>query len=327
MPVARRTRTPSTGPAERAGWLSIGALARCSGIPAETLRTWERRYGTPAPVRKPSGHRLYPAREATRLARVSELLERGHRAVDVLPLPEAKLDALLALAGRAERVPAPARAARRPARRDASPATGALLAAARALDDEALRAGLRAAWKRRAPLAFLLEVAHPLMAEIGDLWERGAIGIRHEHLASATLNGFLREARAALGRGSRGRRVVLATLPGETHAGGMLMAGVLLAARGRRVLDLGTDLPPEQVAESAADADAEAVVVSVSRATAGAQSAQALAALRAALPRGIALWVGGAGAPAAVAGGEVFRGLEPLDRRLASRARRPASRR
>jgi len=42
------------------GWLTIGSLSRATGIPVETLRTWERRYQYPRPVRKPSGHRLYP---------------------------------------------------------------------------------------------------------------------------------------------------------------------------------------------------------------------------------------------------------------------------
>ena len=39
--------------------LSIGALARATGVPAETLRTWERRYGFPEPERTSTGHRRY----------------------------------------------------------------------------------------------------------------------------------------------------------------------------------------------------------------------------------------------------------------------------
>src|SRR5687768_4224959 len=39
--------------------LSIGALSRATGVPADTLRTWERRYGFPAAERTESGHRRY----------------------------------------------------------------------------------------------------------------------------------------------------------------------------------------------------------------------------------------------------------------------------
>ncbi len=77
--------------------LSIGALSRATRIPAETLRTWERRYGFPVPERKPSGHRLYAAASVDHLRRIARLLALGHRAGDVVGLPVKQLDALLAL--------------------------------------------------------------------------------------------------------------------------------------------------------------------------------------------------------------------------------------
>ncbi|MEC7923352.1 MAG: MerR family DNA-binding transcriptional regulator, partial [Planctomycetota bacterium] len=39
--------------------VSIASVSRETGIGIETLRQWERRYGKPAPVRLPSGHRRY----------------------------------------------------------------------------------------------------------------------------------------------------------------------------------------------------------------------------------------------------------------------------
>jgi len=39
--------------------LTIGAVVKRTGIPAETIRAWERRYGVPRPQRTPSGRRLY----------------------------------------------------------------------------------------------------------------------------------------------------------------------------------------------------------------------------------------------------------------------------
>src|ERR687896_176459 len=38
---------------------SIGAVSRLLGIPAQTLRTWQERYGVVVPERSPGGHRLY----------------------------------------------------------------------------------------------------------------------------------------------------------------------------------------------------------------------------------------------------------------------------
>jgi hypothetical protein len=65
-------------------WLSIGALAKASGVPVETLRTWERRYDFPQPSRLPSGHRRYPAQAIGVVVRVRALLAEGHRASDLL---------------------------------------------------------------------------------------------------------------------------------------------------------------------------------------------------------------------------------------------------
>src|ERR671929_2299579 len=39
------------------------AVARETGVPADTFRAWERRYGVPRPQRTPGGHRLYSERD------------------------------------------------------------------------------------------------------------------------------------------------------------------------------------------------------------------------------------------------------------------------
>jgi hypothetical protein len=39
--------------------LTLKAVSRRTGIPAATLRTWERRYGFLRPVRSANGYRLY----------------------------------------------------------------------------------------------------------------------------------------------------------------------------------------------------------------------------------------------------------------------------
>ncbi|HET6777890.1 MAG TPA: MerR family transcriptional regulator, partial [Gemmatimonadales bacterium] len=78
------------------GLLTIGALSTATGIPVDTIRTWERRYGYPLPERKPSGHRVYPLSTVPRLRRVAQAIARGHRAAEVLPATESALEVLLA---------------------------------------------------------------------------------------------------------------------------------------------------------------------------------------------------------------------------------------
>ena len=49
-------------PTAESSELTIGELARRTGVAAHTLRMWETRYGFPQPLRRPSGHRRYDER-------------------------------------------------------------------------------------------------------------------------------------------------------------------------------------------------------------------------------------------------------------------------
>jgi len=305
------TRTDDSRP------LSIGALSRATRIPVETLRTWERRYGSPMPVRKPSGHRVYPATAVDHLRRVGRLLALGHRPAEILGLSARELDRLLSLSAGAL---APAEEPTAEAPGAGGPVAGSLddlMRAARDLDREVLLRELRAGWARGGPLRFLEEVAGPFMTEIGRAWEADEIGVRHEHFASGCLSDFLRGVREPFDARARGPRTVAAMLPGDDHEGGLLMASLVLALRGRRVLYLGANTPLDQIATAARSGDAEAVVVSVSAAVTRARAGAALARLRRALPRRTTLWTGGAGAPAPMKGIERFASLSALDARLA----------
>lgn len=309
-------RSTQRGRAERA--LSIGALARATGIPVETLRTWERRYGAPKPVRKPSGHRVYPVAMVEHLRRVSRLLESGHRPGEILGLTQRELEALLALTADApsgDRPGALAGAAFSPAA-----TVRALLRATVELDRAALLHELRFAWVRLGPVRFLDEVAGAFMVEVGHAWSAKRLEVGHEHFASACLSDFLRSAREPFDHGARGPRVIAAMLPSEAHEGGLLIATCLLAHRGYRVLYLGADTPVDQIAAAARAARAGLVAVSVSAAMPRARATRELAGLRDALPRKVTVWVGGAGAPPDVSGVERFETLTALDARLTTSA-------
>ncbi len=294
--------------------LSIGALSRATGIPTETLRTWERRYGAPASIRKPSGHRLYPVSTVQHLRRVGRLLAQGHRPADILPLADADLDALLALSE--PTAPRPTGRERpRPSGLEPLGAIGESMRAASNLDRETLVGELRASWARLGPLRFLEDVVAPLLVAIGEAWRKRTFEVRHEHFAFACVADFLREVRAPHDAMARGPRVVAATPAGELHEGGLLMAAVVLAQRGFQVAYLGPNTPIEQIA--AAGSDADIVAVSLVAGSRRRRAAESIERLRSLLPRRIALWTGGAGAPEAPRGVERFANLDELDASLA----------
>lgn len=286
-PLSRVTGPASSDPLPRPeddAALSIGDLAEATGIPVETLRMWERRYGRPASVRLPSGHRRYTAAQAVWLRSVGEALSRGARPSEILGAPpEALRSRLDAVVG--DLAPAAAAAA-----------TGRLLDAARAFDGAAVRRLLRAAVRRAAsPRAACEDALGPLLAAVGGAWAAGRIEVAHEHFVSEIVVEELLRLRAAAPPPRGAPAVVLAALPGETHVLGLEMAAVVAAHAGLRCVVLGADTPLADVATAARTSRARAVVVTVSLARGGIAADRALAELRALLPRDVRLFAGGGG--------------------------------
>jgi methanogenic corrinoid protein MtbC1 len=281
---------PTPQPTSAAGKLSIGSLAKATGVPVETLRTWEQRYGFPVAERKPSGHRVYALSNVNRLRRIADAIARGHRAGTVVGATDAELDRLLSATAPP---PAPGPLAVNPSRASVDE----LLEAVAAFDADRLTAALWSDWGRLGPTGFLEQTVAPLIQRVGQAWEEGRMEIRHEHFLSERLSDVMRAIRLPLDLASAGPTVICATLPGETHAIGLQMVALLLSSSGLRVLYLGTESPPTELARLVREMGARAVAISVSAAANASVVKRHLTELREALPRAVQVLVGGQGAP------------------------------
>ena len=291
---------------ETGGKLSIGALSRSTGIPVETLRTWERRYGFPVPERKPSGHRVYGVSSVPRLRRIAEALARGHRASEAVTASEKDLNALLELT--AINVSETPRAERRE-----NEMLSELLKMVESFDAERLTRLLSSEWSQLGPLDFLSSRVAPLIYEVGEEWAAARLGIHHEHFLSERVGDLLRSLRLPLEENAKGPLVVFASLPGEAHGLGLQMAALTLAAAGCRILNLGTEVPPTHIAGLAKDLAARAVALSISVANRGESMNAQIELLRGLLPHRVALLLGGAGAPGQRSGLKVIHDFVALD--------------
>jgi len=72
--------------------LSIGELARRTGIPPATLRIWEERYGVPAPRRRRSGHRRYSEEDARFVLHVKRARDEGAGMPDAIDAARQAID-------------------------------------------------------------------------------------------------------------------------------------------------------------------------------------------------------------------------------------------
>jgi methanogenic corrinoid protein MtbC1 len=279
--------------------LTIGAVSRATGVPVETLRTWERRYGYPQPERTDSGHRVYRTDVVEPLRRMSQAISSGHRASQVVGKSDDVLDELLGAL-------ADAPALRLPVAAPAEDVTTQWLEYVKALDGAALDRNFQLAWAERGSLRFVEDRAGPFLTAIGEAWRSGQIDVYHEHFASERLRDFLVAHWRGPGQTNQGAQVVVGTLPGERHGLGLHMAAVVLASEGCRVTFLGTDTPLADIVSAAGQAQADAVLLSISSNADRARTSEQLRLLRNRLPDATELIVGGTGAPTSVDGARVL---------------------
>lgn len=71
--------------------IPIGVLSRTSGVPSETIRTWERRYSLLSPERDHRDRRMYGEEDIRRLRLVAQLVESGERVADLARLTNDQL--------------------------------------------------------------------------------------------------------------------------------------------------------------------------------------------------------------------------------------------
>jgi DNA-binding transcriptional MerR regulator len=74
---------------------SISELEEMSGIPAHTIRTWERRYGLLSPVRDAGNSRCYAREVVGYLRHLSILLRQGHRISALASKSREEIEALV----------------------------------------------------------------------------------------------------------------------------------------------------------------------------------------------------------------------------------------
>ncbi|MBU6364072.1 MAG: MerR family transcriptional regulator [Acidobacteria bacterium] len=216
----------STASNQQSG-ISIGSLARRTGVPVDTLRAWERRYGVLRPERTDGGQRRYGDRDVERVLWLSARVAEGQRISDAV----AALNAL-------EREDDEADAAGGPTAALAS----RLIVAARQGDGARVELELDRAFAA-LPMVQAMELGvFPALADLGRRWAEGERVVVAEHLLSAATERRL-AARLSAARRPRGPIGIVACPSGERHAVGALCLSVLMAQDGWRVSFLGADTP------------------------------------------------------------------------------------
>jgi DNA-binding transcriptional MerR regulator len=231
---------------------NMKAVSQRTGIPAPTLRAWERRHKALAPGRSSGNYRLYSERDIAILLWLDQKTKTGlsiSRAVALLELM---------LAGSAS-PPSPDLA---PDRLQNLPRLSVSLSdGLSALDERAAGAVLAEAFALY-PIEDVCEgVIAPALARIGDDWHAGRIGIATEHFATSYLLGRLLALLNAQPVGE-GPLILVGCAPGERHEIGVLMLALMLRRVGHNARYLGGDVPLPDWARAIRELEPSVVAIS-----------------------------------------------------------------
>lgn len=251
---------------------NLKVVLKETGITADTLRAWERRYGLPMPHRTEGGHRLYSERDIEIIKWLMAQQTSGlsiSRAVD-------RYNELLAsgsdpLAGS----------------RPASGFAPQNLSAVTNLDglrDEWLNACLAYNEPQAEQIfnhAFAMHPVETVIAQliqrglhqIGELWYSGKVSVQQEHFASGLAMRRLEALIAASPSPTRRETIVLACPPNEWHAISLAMLHLFLRRRGFNAVYLGANVPITRFEETAKVTRANLIVLT-SQTLVGAASLQ-----------------------------------------------------
>jgi DNA-binding transcriptional MerR regulator len=211
---------------------TIAAVSKLTGISCHALRVWERRYGFPVPRRSASGHRRYGRDHVRVLRRISELSYQGHSIGDLI----ADI-----LAGRlnVEEEPRPGGVP------GGEVSVADLINRLTAGDVSGGEACCEQLAQNLDITELVTRVLGPALVDVGERWFRHECDIHQERYVS----GFLRRKLAALIEAAHqvnkrpAHTIVIGTVQGDRHEGGVLMLHLLLERAGWRVVNLGVDLP------------------------------------------------------------------------------------
>jgi DNA-binding transcriptional MerR regulator/methylmalonyl-CoA mutase cobalamin-binding subunit len=267
---------------------SLADIEQRTGLTREVLRKWELRYQFPLPMRGPRGQRLFCNTDLRKLQLIARLQRLGRRVSTLMPLNSQQLQALL----------------------DADQASQQLSSHAASLptDLETLLATLQAPINPMALIDFLhsqikqwglngfVEQRMPAYIwAVGDAWATQRIGIYAEHYFSDTLRQIVVKALPTAGHSHTPPRVLLSTPPTELHTLGLLTLHAHLALQGADCINLGSQIPVEEVLHAVREMRIQVVALSISSCMLADPTIRYLSQLRQELPTDCALWVGGQG--------------------------------
>ena len=286
----------------------IQVVARRTGLSADVIRAWEKRYDVVEPARSSAGRRLYSDADVDRLQLLARATLTGRAIGQVATLDPSSLAEVLRddastaaplLSARAERRGVEGSADRRVLERTSTlERMTACLNAVERFDVVSLDVSLRRAVVALSAETFLDALIVPFWSEVLGRVHEGTLHAAHKHLAMSALRHALDRMVEAATSPLAAPDLVVATPLGQSSELGALLVAAAAAADGERALYLGPAVPAEAIAESAVALEARVVALGLGDTTSDRVVSRELHRLRALLPAETVIVVEGTAADA-----------------------------
>lgn len=248
------------------------AVARETGVPADTFRAWERRYGVPRPQRTPGGHRLYSEQDIAIIRWLRDRTDEGVNISHAVMLLTDTLDTSATDPG----LNTDSRAFHQ--------LVGELTQALTEFDLQRAERLLGEAFSLYPFEQVLLDLIQPAMIEVGERWHRGEINVAAEHFATQFVRRKLSSLMNVFEGTSHRSTIVVGCAPGELHDLGVMMLSLFLVRRGWNVVYLGPQVPVPDLIETVKKIQPRLVCLSASTMESASELIAVARALREAAP-------------------------------------------
>jgi MerR family transcriptional regulator, light-induced transcriptional regulator len=243
---------------------NLKVVLKETGLTADTLRAWERRYGLPVPQRTAGGHRLYSQRDIETIKWLMKRQTEGlsiSRAVDMWK--EQLSSGADPLAGSAQTTIVSASTI--PAQYAFDTTLDALrtrwIEGCLNFSESTSEQILNQAFSMFPVEVVCMEILQRGISEIGTLWYENRATVQQEHFASSLAMRRLDALLASSAPPTRNQTVLVGCPAEEWHAFTPLLLSLLLRRRGLNVIYLGANVPTEQFSNTVKNIKANLVVL------------------------------------------------------------------
>ncbi len=264
---------------------SIKATTLLTGLSAETLRGWERRYACITPLRSDNNRRHYSQQDLEKLTLLAQLTGNGHAISKIAGLSS---DALRALQQQVQVFD----------KHIQHPLLEQIIDAVMVYRIDRCELLLKRALVASEPLEYARDILLPALKSIGELWHQDKLSIAQEHMFTCCVNRIVLSMVNNLRNASANSPAMLFATPSdEPHECGILLSCLLAATLQYRCYFLGANLPGQDIALATQHLQPDIIIIGLVKTPPEPSTIEQLQIVATATEtKASAIWIGGSGA-------------------------------